>query len=118
MQSFPLLSVLLQCQVLSKRGVFMKFCQHCGKEIVDEAVVCTNCGCSVVQTNNVTAEVDDTVDIGLVVLSVLIPLFGIIYWPLNAKTRPKCASACGIAAIISWVICFLFSVIIMAAVGI
>lgn len=25
----------------------MKFCSHCGKEIMDEAVVCTNCGCSV-----------------------------------------------------------------------
>lgn len=25
----------------------MKFCQHCGKEIMDEAVVCTGCGCAV-----------------------------------------------------------------------
>lgn len=25
----------------------MKYCQKCGKEIVDEAVVCTGCGCSV-----------------------------------------------------------------------
>lgn len=25
----------------------MKYCTHCGSEIVDEAVVCPNCGCSV-----------------------------------------------------------------------
>lgn len=24
----------------------MKFCEKCGKEIMDEAVVCPNCGCS------------------------------------------------------------------------
>ena len=92
----------------------MKFCQYCGKEIVDEAVVCTNCGCSVIQTNSPAHNVDDTVDIGLVILSVFIPLFGIIYWPLNAKNRPKCASTCGIAAIISWFISAIFFALIMA----
>lgn len=25
----------------------MKFCSHCGKELVDEAVICTGCGCAV-----------------------------------------------------------------------
>lgn len=93
----------------------MKFCQHCGKEIMDEAVVCPGCGCSVKATTNVQAtEVDESVSAGLVVLAVLIPLFGIIYWPVKAKTRPKCAKACGIAAIISWVVGF---VIMMAASG-
>lgn len=23
----------------------MKYCTHCGKELLDEAVICTNCGC-------------------------------------------------------------------------
>ena len=27
----------------------MKFCSKCGKEIMDEAVICPGCGCSVVQ---------------------------------------------------------------------
>ena len=86
----------------------MKFCQHCGKEIMDEAVVCPGCGCSVQNVNNnQVAEVDESVSVGLVILAVLIPLFGIIYWPVKAKTRPKCALACGIAAIVSWVIGFL-----------
>ena len=25
----------------------MKFCEHCGKEILDEAVICVHCGCAV-----------------------------------------------------------------------
>lgn len=25
----------------------MKFCTHCGKEIMDEAIICPGCGCSV-----------------------------------------------------------------------
>lgn len=25
----------------------MKYCSQCGKELVDEAVVCPNCGCAV-----------------------------------------------------------------------
>ncbi len=24
----------------------MKYCSKCGKEMIDEAIVCTNCGCS------------------------------------------------------------------------
>ncbi len=29
----------------------MKYCTHCGKEIVDEAVICLNCGCVTGQPN-------------------------------------------------------------------
>ena len=86
----------------------MKFCQHCGKEIMDEAVVCPGCGCAVKTNNAQETEVDQSVSGGLVVLAVLIPLFGIIYWPVKAKTRPNCAKACGIAALISWAVGFVF----------
>ena len=27
----------------------MKFCQKCGKEIMDEAVICPGCGCAIAQ---------------------------------------------------------------------
>lgn len=30
----------------------MKYCQHCGSEIEDEAVVCPKCGCSVSKNSN------------------------------------------------------------------
>lgn len=87
----------------------MKFCQHCGKEVMNEAVICPGCGCPIQSANNMqTNAVDNSVSVGLVILSVLIPLVGIIYWPVKAKTRPKCAKACGIAGLISWAVSFIF----------
>lgn len=30
----------------------MKFCTHCGKEVLDDALICPNCGCSVQYDEN------------------------------------------------------------------
>lgn len=79
----------------------MKFCSKCGKEIMDEAVICPNCGCSV------TGAGKNEVNVGLCILSALFPLFGIIYWPVKYKSNPKAATACGITAIVSWVACMI-----------
>ena len=32
----------------------MKYCTHCGKELLDEAVICIGCGCAVGEQNNQT----------------------------------------------------------------
>ena len=97
----------------------MKFCSKCGKEIMDEAVVCPNCGCAVVAPNqyNPVNRADDEVSVGLVILSILIPLFGVIYWPVKHKETPKKAKACGIAGIISWAVGILISMISMLSLG-
>ena len=34
----------------------MKFCSKCGKEILDEAVICPHCGCATAQQNPATTE--------------------------------------------------------------
>ena len=86
----------------------MKYCQNCGAEVHENAVVCVKCGCAV--NNYKVQEIDESVSVGLVILAVLIPLFGFIYWPVKASTRPKCAQACGIASIIS----FIVSIILMS----
>ena len=83
----------------------MKFCSKCGKELVDDAIICTGCGCAVVKPE--TNPVEDKVSVGLCILSALIPLFGIIYWPVKHKETPKKAQACGITALVSWVICII-----------
>ena len=90
----------------------MKFCAKCGKEILEEAVVCPNCGCAVTNPSVPQQIADDQVSVGLCVLAALIPLFGIIYWPLKYKETPKKAQACGITAIISWAISFCFGFMI------
>ena len=77
----------------------MKYCQQCGKEIADQAAFCPECGGAAQP-----AAVEDSVSVGLVILAVLFPLFELIYWGVKGKVRPKCAKACGIAAIISWVL--------------
>ena len=86
------------------------FCSKCGKEIMDEAVVCPNCGCAVADIASRKQAEEDKVSVGLCVLSAFIPLFGIIYWPLKHKETPKKAQACGITAIIAWGVSFLFSI--------
>ena len=81
----------------------MKFCTKCGKEILDEAVICPHCGC-VVDRSTFQEITNDEVSIGLCVVAALIPIFGVIYWPVNSKKAPKRARACGITAIVSWVV--------------
>ena len=90
----------------------MKFCSKCGKEIMDEAIVCPNCGCAAVNSSVPQQIANDQVNTGLCVLSALVPLFGFIYWPVKHKETPKKAQACGITAIISFAISF---VILMLA---
>ena len=95
----------------------MKFCTHCGKQLMDEAVVCPGCGCSVTnqpQTQPAAQyQADDTVSVGLCVVSALIPLFGIIYWPVKHKETPKKAQACGITALVAWAVSFVISMVSM-----
>lgn len=90
----------------------MKYCSKCGKEIMDEAVVCPNCGCTVRNFKQFkpTYHYYDDISIGLVILSVVIPLFGIIYWCLKHNETPTKAKACGIAGIISWAVGILLSI--------
>lgn len=78
----------------------MKFCSKCGKELCDEAIICTGCGCSVEGTQGESD--NDKISVGLCILAALIPLFGLIYWAIKHKEKPTRAKACGITALISW----------------
>ncbi len=94
----------------------MKFCSKCGKEILEEAVICPHCGCATGANNPVTAPIEeDKANVGLCIFSALFPIFGIIYWPVKYKVTPKCATACGVTAIISWILwVLLYSFILYA----
>ena len=87
----------------------MKYCQNCGAEINDNAVICLKCGCSINQSTKAD-EIDDSISVGLVILAILFPIFGIIYWPVKSKERPRCAKVCGISAIIAWVLAMMINV--------
>ena len=53
----------------------MKYCSQCGKELVDEAVVCPNCGCAVQAPVNQQEDKPSTV---LNILAFLFPVIGLI----------------------------------------
>jgi len=61
----------------------MKYCSQCGKELVDEAVVCPNCGCAVQAPVNPQEDKPST---GLNILAFLFPLVGLILFLCFQKT--------------------------------
>lgn len=87
-----------------------KFCSKCGNEVMEEAVICPKCGCSLTNTinglqqNNTNNNVEDKANGGLIALSILIPIVGVILWPVKHKETPKAAMTYGLCGIISWVV--------------
>lgn len=69
----------------------MKYCSHCGKEIVDEAVMCPYCGCAV-ESN---PAVNDKPNTGLNIISFLLPIVGAIMYFIYHEKEPKKAAAIG-----------------------
>jgi len=90
------------------------FCKHCGKEIDDLAVICIHCG-NAVNSAPVAPQKEDKISVGLVILAVLFPIFGFIYWPVKHSDAPRRARACGIAAIISFVVSIVLNIIVIIA---
>ena len=73
----------------------MKFCQKCGKQIMDEAVICPGCGCSIVQEKKIENGGND----GLAIAAKIFLILGCIAqgWLLLplAWCLPITISACG-----------------------
>ena len=104
----------------------MKYCQHCGTAMLDEALICPGCGASVgtpqapsqAPTQPIPEQKEDRVSIGFCILAFFIPLFGIIYWIAVHKSTPKCGRACGITGIVSWVLRFVFTFFLIIIIAI
>lgn len=68
------------------------FCSKCGKEVHDDAVVCTSCGCSIGKKEQVFDESvgEDKASGGLIAVSILIPIVGVILGIVNlCKSKKK-----------------------------
>lgn len=93
----------------------MKFCQKCGKELMDEAVICTGCGCSIASTP-VKTTASNTKPITMnfaktaLALGILFPIVGLImgiYGNVKAD-HPDVKAKCQRAICVSigvWLIC-------------
>ena len=72
------------------------YCNHCGKEINDNAVECPYCGGDTKNTHNNdygTPYVSDNGGIGWGLLGCCIPLAGLILFLVWKDTKPKTAKA-------------------------
>ena len=95
------------------------YCSKCGKEILDEAVVCVHCGCAVqpmipnTQQHNTENDTETNV-LAVVALAFafLMPIIGLILGVIgcakyrNEKYRNWCIYSIGISILV-WVFCLL-----------
>lgn len=88
----------------------MKYCSHCGKEIMDAAVVCPSCGCAVAST----PAIDDEPSTGLNILGFLIPILGLILFIVYNGKSPTKAKAIGKWALIGFFGSLVLQAIVLA----
>lgn len=98
----------------------MKYCSTCGEEINENAVVCIKCGCSIPpqHTANHSIPMKDEAEVGLIILSALIPIIGLILWALKNKDSPNAAKSYGVAALIVfgiWIAIYIFVAILVSS---
>lgn len=77
----------------------MKYCQHCGAQVDEKAVVCVKCGCALSSYN--IPNTPDVPSTGLNVLSFFFPIVGLILFAVYNDKAPRKAKAAGKWAIIS-----------------
>ena len=65
------------------------YCQYCGEKIYPSALICPHCGSSTGKTIPVTLMIEDKNNIGLNVLSLFSPLFGIFGYLIFKDKLPK-----------------------------
>ena len=107
----------------------MKYCSKCGKEIMDEAVICPGCGCA--QENNVPGNNAPQIktalsnlgreassNFGWSVLGFFIPIVGLILYLVWKETNPSKAKAAGYGALSGFLLSLCVSVIAGVIAGI
>lgn len=81
----------------------MKYCSHCGNQLLDAAIVCPHCGCAVVPMGRgVAAAEPDIPSTGLNILAFLFPLIGLILYLTEKDKTPVKAKAMGKWALIGF----------------
>ncbi|NCU32722.1 MAG: zinc ribbon domain-containing protein [Candidatus Moranbacteria bacterium] len=86
----------------------MKYCNHCGQQLADNAVYCPRCGKSLTAGGE---NPNDTGSVGWGFLGFFIPVVGIILYFLWKREQPKNAKRAGVGALVSIILSTVFSVI-------
>lgn len=66
----------------------MKYCSKCGAQLVDEAIVCTGCGCAVTGGENVAVAVPQKKESGLTTAAKVLMILGTIALGLSCFLIP------------------------------
>ncbi|MBQ3017709.1 MAG: zinc ribbon domain-containing protein [Clostridia bacterium] len=103
-------------------------CLNCGKENLDEAIICPKCGCAT-GTKEIPKDKPSKMFMAMsLILSLFVPygaFFGFILWGAKRELQPVSAKAYGLCAIIPWfikwiqrivIVCLLVLAVIIAAV--
>ena len=96
----------------------MKYCKYCGKPIEENAEICPFCNGLVSAQNNSTAlstktgkNKSSSVSTGLIILSVLVPIVGLVLGFMKLGKDNEAARNYLIVSIVSLSVSFLFSVL-------
>lgn len=94
------------------------FCKKCGKEIMDEAVVCVHCGCAVSpegakKLSNQTDE-DDKVSVAIIIFTVLLPIIGVVMGIVNLCKKKTRSGAIYLGV---GIVCWILNIFILGALG-
>lgn len=89
------------------------YCQHCGEQIDDKAVLCPHCGTAVKEQTPSFAE-KDYARFGFGVLGFFIPLAGFILFLCFEREKPLRARAAGRGALIGFILWVLFIIALIA----
>lgn len=85
------------------------YCKNCGAEISKEAYVCPKCGVKVKEDEN---NVDDKPNVGLNILSLFIPLVGLILYFSWKNNTPKKAKSILTFSLIGWGINIVLNILV------
>ena len=87
-----------------------KYCSHCGNKILIEAVICPKCGCETESHKHS----QDKPSIILDVISILIPIVGLILFLCFHHNYPQKAKSVGISALVGVAVYIFFPYLLVA----
>ena len=93
----------------------MKYCKRCGRQILDDAVICPNCGCA--QENQRHNETNGMSIAGFI-CSFFFPLLGLIFGGVGLKKANETGQGKGlsVAAIIISLVCLVPTFLLIKAI--
>ena len=81
------------------------YCAKCGKEIMDEAVICPGCGCPVAGKSIQQAGAEEDVANGILnIVGFLLPIVGLILFCVMIGKTPNKAKQIGIFSLVGFLI--------------